>query len=474
MNNSKLIVMLSTFKAAEWRKFGDFLASPFFNKRADLLIFYNYLKSITPNFTQENLKEALVFKKVYPNKPFNNRDLVYLNNYMLKKAERFLAELQLEKKEYSLNSYILEELLERKLEKQYRRFLQRNKKLLQMEENNGNDFYLHQYQISDLAKRHFIRQGERKPTTFFQESWDDLDKFYFFNKLKAACEIQEYKNIIAIDYEMPFVTEVVGYLKKNERKLNSNILIYLSAYTLLIEEPSEINFVNFRNLIKEHFKIISTPEKQYLYMLAINYCGQQIKTRNNPYYYVEQCLELYMEGIQLEFLLVNGLLSRWTFKNVVKLGFNLKNFNWTEQFIQTYYSWLEEEFQEDALHFNLADLNYRKKAYKEAQHHLLQVKYSDIFYNLGAKAMLIKIYYETNEEEALLSNLASFTIFLKRNKKITSDVREIYLNFTNLLNRLLRSKREKIEAVLLEIKQKDLLTNRSWLIEIGNLLKIKK
>ena len=158
---------------------------------------------------------------------------------------------------------------------------------------------------------------------------------------------------------------------------------------------------------------------------------------------------------------------------MVKLGFNLKKFNKTEKFIEQYYKKLKPEFQKDALNYNLADLKYRKKEYHSAQEHLLQVEYSDIFYNLGAKSMLIKIYYEQKEEEVLLSNLASFAIFLKRNKKITTEIRHIYLNFVRFINRLLRSKPNKIDTILKDIKETDLLINKNWLIECANQLKNK-
>ncbi|MEM1119719.1 MAG: hypothetical protein AAGJ18_04685, partial [Bacteroidota bacterium] len=100
-----------------------------------------------------------------------------------------------------------------------------------------------------------------------------------------------------------------------------------------------------------------------------------------------------------------------------------------------------------------------------------QVQYSDIFYNLGAKTMLIKIYVETDEKEALLSLIASFTIYLKRNKKIASNIKQTYLNFTSLIYKILKAKPYQLATIREEIRTIPLLTDRRWLLTISKLSK---
>ncbi|MEM7574690.1 MAG: hypothetical protein AAF433_17425 [Bacteroidota bacterium] len=96
------------------------------------------------------------------------------------------------------------------------------------------------------------------------------------------------------------------------------------------------------------------------------------------------------------------------------------------------------------------------------------VAYSDLNYYLGARVLLAKIYWEIQAEEPLLSLVAAFTIFLKRNREISNDLKHTYLNFCQLLYKILRldsSKRQQLED---EIKSTKLLTDRSWLLEIIN------
>lgn len=472
MKNSKLIALLNTLQTAEWKRFGDFLESPFFNKREDLIRYYQYLEAMAPNFEAANLEKEVVFKKIYPNQQFEERAVVHLNNYMLKQAERFLAEICLEEKDHALNIYILESLQKRDLVKNYRHYIKKAKNQLIQSNNNVHDFYQIRYQLSAFEKMHFLKQNERHYNPIIQQAMNDFDSFYFINKLKYSCELIDWTNIIASDFKPAFIKEVLHHLK--ESKTQDPILLqYMAVYSLLTEaEEEESNyFSSFRKLMKQYSSVTPDSEKRYLYSSAINHCGLQIRRGNDVYYYGEQCLELYLEGIYDQFLLTNGYIAPGNFKNIVKLGFNLKKLDWTEQFIHEYHPKLEPKFQEDALHFNLADYHYRKKEYQKAQIHLLQVQFSDIFYNLGARTMLIKIYHETNEIEALLSNLASFSIYLKRNKKITNNIRQTYLNFTSLLYKLIRVKPNKITALKEKINQTTLLTDRRWLLLHVNTLK---
>lgn len=469
MKNSKLILLLASFNTVEWRRFGEFLASPFFNKRTELCVFYDFLSSIAPDFPEKKLDKQLLFAKVYPNEPYHPRRLVHLNNYMLKQAENFLAHLKLAQEKHTANTFILEELMERKVEKHYRHYINKSREALAHQIPKNSQHYLQQYQLSDLAKRHFLAQKKRKFDPNLQTSVDHLDQFYFLNKLKASCEMLEWQNIVAGNFQFNFTAETITYLEKNKADLPPLIRTYLSVYNLHTKKNGEEIFLELRRQLKAYQPNISKIDKNYLYLFAINYCGSQIKQNNQIQYYANQCLELYLEGVKHKFLYVNGFLSPWTFKNIVKLGLNLKKYDWAAEFIQTYYTQLEKGFQEDALHFNMADLNYRKKAYPQAQQHLMQVQYSDIFYNLGAKTMLIKIYFETEEEEALLSLIAAFTIYLKRNKKIATNIKQTYLNFTSLLYQLLKAKPLKIPIIQQAIKSTPLLTDRLWLLKASAL-----
>ncbi|MEL6843656.1 MAG: hypothetical protein AAFP02_10610, partial [Bacteroidota bacterium] len=158
-------------------------------------------------------------------------------------------------------------------------------------------------------------------------------------------------------------------------------------------------------------------------------------------------------------------LSSWTYSNVVKLGLRLKEYDWTRAFIFQYKDFIDPNFRENTFAYNVSELYYYTKDYDGAMDYLTKVKFEDI-YHLNTRVILIKIYYETDEATSLHSLIASFSMFLKRNKKMAGNIKQTYLNFCRLLNRILRRNRKEAERLRQEIEELPLLTERTWLIDV--------
>lgn len=465
MVNSKLILLLQSFDAEDWRWFNKFLRSPYFNNREELIPFFEHLRKLAPDFKEKELEKKRLFQKVYPTKSYDEKLLGNLMNYLLKLAERFLAQRKLEEEKPLFNNSLLKALVERQLSKHYRHYEQKTIQLLAKWELKNKDAYLYKYQLADIGNQYFMSQNLRKYDENLQLVTDHLDQFYFLNKLKFSCEILSRLNVFDAPYHSDFIDEVLAYLSKEDTVTDPLVFIYIQVY-YLIKTREETAFETLKKNLRQYQAKIPLSEKGTIFSYTINFCFDKMRKNINATYYTEQSLEFYLEGINEGFLIERGYLSPWHFKNVVKLAMNLKRYDFTESFIQNSYHKLEPEFQEDALHFNLADLKYKKGNYQEAQQHLLQVQYSDIFYGLGARAMLLKIYYETEEDEALISLLASFSIYLRRNKEISSIYRETYLNYTSLLSQINKATKNKIPTIINKIKNTERLTNRRWLLQI--------
>ncbi|MGK0390935.1 MAG: hypothetical protein ACI94Y_003695 [Maribacter sp.] len=86
----------------------------------------------------------------------------------------------------------------------------------------------------------------------------------------------------------------------------------------------------------------------------------------------------------------------------------LKEFYWIESFIYDYKKYLDVATKEDSFNFNLAKFYFEKKDYGTVMPLLIQTKYDDVLHNLGAKMMLVKMYYELKEFDALENLLEIF------------------------------------------------------------------
>ena len=463
MKTSKLIVLLSTFSSSELLGFRDWVASPFFNKNQELVLFYQYLKKLAPLFPAKKIKRQVVFTVLYPNKKYDDKQLNYLMSMLLKLAEQFIAYQQYQQQGTLPAYHTLSALIERNLEKHYNYLYKKARKKLEQHPLRNANYYYQQFLLSDIADKHFEKKGQRIFDQSLQLASDYFDLYYLSNKLRYATEMLDRQQVVSASYQLNLVDEISAYLKKNPHEDIPSIAIYHQILNTLIKEDAPSQLEKLKDLMRQHHNKFTPYEMKQIYFLVLNYCTRKIGQGKRQF--AEEALNLYLEGIDKQILLEGNLLSPWTYKNVITLGIGLKRFAWTEQFIFDYNNQLGKEFQQDALHYSLADLYYRKGDFQSALKHLSLVTFSDIYYNLGSKLILIKIYYESGEDGALLSLLASFNIFLTRNKLIPNTVKTSYKNFVKFISKLLKVPPAKLNQLKLEVQQTEILMDKAWILK---------
>ena len=437
MENSKLIQLLKTFDRRELREFKEFMESPLFNKHQELTDFYLYLKKNAPAFHPKKLEKKLVYQQLYGNKKYEDKQMRYLMSFTLKLAEQFVGWKKYQAQEVLVKTHILEALVDRNLEKNYQNIFQNAEAELNDKPFRNTQYYQDKYLLTEVSNKHFAAKNLRKLNTKLQEVSNYFDVYYLSQKLKYSCEMMSMQRFLSADYSQNLIEEIGRFLEKSSYENIPAIALYHQVFLTLTDENNERHFEQLTLLIDKHIGCFSDEEMREFYYHAINYCIRKMRQKNEKY--VEKALTIYTKGVENKTLLQNGILSPWGFKNIVKLGLRLNRFEWTEQFIRKNTDILAEEYRLNAYNYSLADLSYHKQEISTALTHLREVEFTDIFFTLDAKIMLLKIYYDNDEEEALLSLLTSFKIFLKRNQLISAEMKNTYENFINLLNQILRS-----------------------------------
>jgi tetratricopeptide (TPR) repeat protein len=239
--------------------------------------------------------------------------------------------------------------------------------------------------------------------------------------------------------------------------------LYLYLYQML-QAPArhQETFFKYVGLFRECSARLSPETARPLLYYAINYCIGRI--RDGERSFAPHLLQLYQQGIDEEILIEEKQLSPWTYKNMVKLGLNLKRYDWVEDFVKAYSDYLPKDQQQDALHYNLAELYFFRADYESALDQLRQVEFTDIHYNLGSRTLLVKIYYEQGASDALEACLKAFEVFLRRNRSISTKVKTPYVNFIRLSGALLRQLPESYPSLKAKIEATSPINNRDWLL----------
>lgn len=463
MQNSKLIQILQTFDGKQRRALEDFVASPFFNKQTALVRYYRHLKKLAAQgFPANKLGREDLFRHLFPKQPYDDKQLNYLSSQLLKLVERFIGISRFEQAGILPDYYQLQYCIDHRLEKHYQYGMKAAVKKMEQDHLDSEQYLYQQYLLADLREKHFSSLKERRFDEGLQEAADYFDQYYLFKKLYYLCAMLDRQQVVTPSYAPHFIDQIQIILQ--HLPFDSPAIRTLEQLLLSLRNPeAPAHFRQLRTYLREYSDHFSEAMLRDLYFSMINFCIRKIRYGEKTY--ATELMSIYQEGIQKGVLFEDGYLSPWTFKNLVKLGIGLKEYSWTKEFIADYAPKLPPRMQQDALHFNLADLYYALQDYPKAQIHLRQVEFSDLQYSFGAKLTLTKIYYETEQEEAFHSLLSSFKIFLQRKKRVTKAVKMPYVNFIRLVNKLYKANPHQLEALQEEMQSTEMLTARSWLLQ---------
>lgn len=464
MQSAKLIALLCVLDAPEWERLKDYVYSPYFNKRKEVCRLFDYFYQRQEAIGEADFDKRAISRYVFPGAPFADKQLAYQFNYLLRLSEDFLAQEDLQQDSFLLEKRKLNVLLEKKLKKHFNFQFNKARKRIKTEQVRSISYWRDQYWFSEIEAQALLSERKRQYIKGFQNLSYNLDNYYFFEKLRYSCAMANLEAIGANKYDIRFVEEVINYLEEQEEK-DFHIDIYLKTFQCLTQQDNEETFSLLRQQVEQYQSLISKEELREIIVFVINICLR--KTRQGHEEYYEQALELYVLGVENKTLFTGNNLTHWTYNNIVNLALRVKRYAWLDQFINQYSVYLTPKFREEALNYSKAELAFSKDDYDSCLDHINKVTFTDPQYFLGSRIMLLKSFYATDALDALSSQLASFMMFLRRNKKISNDYKQTLLNFCSLLHLILRSRPDKKEKVLRKIQATKQKVEGEWLLKVA-------
>ncbi|MEX0811270.1 MAG: hypothetical protein WD048_03570 [Chitinophagales bacterium] len=464
MQNSKLIQLLKTFSTMELREYGKWIESPFFNRNKELISLYKYLRKHAPDFPSKKIERETVYKLLFGKKAFDEKRFNHLVSLLLKSVEQYISYNQYAANPILKNIHLLNSYKDRGLSKHFNYIYDQTKAKLDSYPHRNLDFYYLQYLLSETDNMNFLRQKIRKYDVRLQKAADYFDLYLVANKLRYFCEMTDRKMSLAADYKLNMDEEIETYVSRQELSAHPGIKAYLLILQMLKNPDEAKHFHQLKKLIKNNDNTFPKNELQELYFYTINYCIRKVNNGEQEFW--KEIFKIYKEALKSELLLEDKQLSPWTYKNMVAVALRLNEFEWSEKFIHKYNAFLAEEFRNNALYYNLAELYYYQHDFDKAMSYLNKVEFSDIYYSFDTKKMMVKIFFEKDEIDALLSLITSFRVFIKRNQSVSDTNKQAYENFISVINQFLKYRQKDTAPELLEnIQNLKPLADRNWLLE---------
>lgn len=422
-----------------------------------------------------------IFQKMWPGRPFDKAELRNKMATLLALLKQFLSWQELRSHPEQETLLTLAQLRRRGLQKAFESEVRKVEKQLDAKLHpTADDSYL-RYRLADEANSLYGQRQLRAFDASLQAKIDHLDDYYLHVRLRESCERLNRHEVLNTDYQPDFFDTWLTQVEIDSQRLTEKpaLAIYLQVLTCYRETDAPEAYQSLKDLLLAHVATFSPEEARGMYRHAQNYCIRRVNV--GKFIYLEELFDLYEQQLLSGLILIHDELDHSDFKNIVTVGLRLKRYDWVGDFMENYRSRVQPVYRDNVYHFCQADMLYEQKEFGEAIRLLQTVTFTDVFYQLSARMLLIKLYYEMQENEGLFYALDAFERFLHRNKSLAGERREGHRNFITSSRRLARLRERKPlltpadfqkrrSAFVVRMEETGKISNLVWLEEkLGSL-----
>ena len=464
MQKSVLVELVRSLNKKEIRDLHKWLQSPAHNQRQDVIRLFDFLvKSLLQG--DESVEKERAWAAIFKGEPYDDAFMRQVMYFLLKAVEEYMVftEISHEKIQYQLT--LTRIYRQRKMDKAYRQALRMGKDLLENQPLRDNRYLRYKFLLEqDYGQQVNIVQNA---SANLQETSSAMERWFFAEKLHIAYAMKAHQAVYkTARYEEGILQEVLDHCVTQNLLDEPAIAVYYYAYMVIANPQEEKYYFQFEDLIQQSTHLFDPSEMRTLYVAAINYCVPKVNQGRHEF--ARRAFDLYRKGLEAGYLLENNQLSRYTFGNAVGAALRNKEFAWAEQFIENFQKYLYEKEANSIVNFNLSRLYFEKGDYSKAQQLLTQFEYDDMLFNIIAKTMLLKIYYERSDLDAFESLVESLRIYLQRKEALDPARKASYKNLVSLMKKLLhlniysKQQKEKFRELVMSTNP---LSEREWFLK---------
>jgi hypothetical protein len=483
MNNSTLIQLFKSLDKADRRQLRKVVASPYFNQREDVTALFEYIDKNIEGGAPKLMKEK-AFAVIYKKEKFDVDRFYYPMSLLTQIILKYLAMNELEQETPQYDRLLNRALRKRGAEKMYEKALTDAKTNLNTQPLRNAQFHLDNFMLTFGEEFDAKQQLHRNVNLDLQEITNNFHFYAISEVLRLGISLLSQKLLAKKEYHQPLLTAALTiaeqhldvpaiatqyYAFQTFNSSNQTGARSSEGSANSAVNASDTEGVFFQRLKKEitnNQNLFPETELRDLILVAINYC---IRRQNRgELEYVREALDLFQLGLSTGVLFESGVLSPYTYKNVLMAALKINDYDWAKQFLDDYKKFLPEKERENLYKYNYAIYSFRKKDYTKAIQLLQEVNLKEVLFNLDARRMLARIYYDLSEFSALDSYIESSKIYLHRQNDIGYQ-KDMYSNFFRFLEKIIKSnlKLSQIkESMKAEIEGTQLLAERDWLLSI--------
>ena len=469
MLNSSLTEFLKLFTKEEMKSFADYVDSPFFNKKSSITKFFKSITVFYPDFNDESLGREILWKSLYPAKPYNYGVMKNLIHDLTKLAEDFASQSRIKKNHSLHRSELLKFLCSKdnpKLISKYSERITKEKKDILT--NNLFD----EFEIEKTKAQIFYSLLSDRQKAEPQKEFDFATELLLVSFLSELFEhysmINEVNKIHKVSIETPLLNEALELVENYDKFLKHE---KISAYYYLLMSEKENKSEFFTKAMKTLTDMSNDSDPRFLYYLWVNLAN------NLAFRFHEGDMSAQRELFELNKLIIEkgichpegkNKIYAVNFNTIYNIAATLKEYEWAFEFVNQHYVLLEEDIREDMRNRCLADLSFRSNNFEATINHLGNIKkIPDPHMKIYVKMLTVMSYYELGYLESSISALDAFKHLLKNEKRLQEVIRKKYEKFIRAFTLLVSARegdKSAAEKFRMYVEKTDGITSLNWLL----------
>lgn len=486
MFRHKIFGLFQTFSPEEVKRFGEFIRSPYFNRRANTIKLYDEIMKYYPSFNNVRLSRKILYKTIFNSADYNDSTLRVLIANLQNLAQKFLAIQNFTNEKLGIDIYILEELM---LRNQHDLFLKNVKKINQYTdkiEKVDFDYLYSRYKLERNKFNFGVLNDKiiRKTNAFKQietiyNTCNYLTIYYVTELIGMYINLFIFSEKINAGQVTIFINNLLASVNvnkisvhiKNKNEYDFMLDIYAALMKTFLEMDNTANYNVYKNLIKTNTKKLSSDELSFHYSALVCYCILQELKGGFKKTFSEELMQLYESILKNEYYKnkKENYLPPALFRGMLFLARRLNRLDMISKMIKEYANRLNPKEKYNMIRFGYAFYYFESGDYEKSIEFINKIRIDYFIYKYDVKNLNLRIYYELGYFEECLSLIHAYREFLRKDEFL-SDLRKLrHRNFVAYLEKLvlyrMGSYKGDINFLRVKLVKAENVSHINWLIK---------
>ncbi len=472
MIKSPSLDIIRSFSNEEFKRFQEFLLSPYFNKNSNLVKIAEYFKKVIPMDDNDKLSNEKIWNAVYGKKEFNYGIMKNLVYELKKITEKFLAVEHFDKEELTNDLFIINEFNQRALGELFEKKIHSTKKKIEQSKIDIDKlFFLYETNKVDSSYKENLFRKESDKLTNDEDLSNSFLSYFFASKFYLLYNQLINSKFFNSKPNLKSIRIFVDLYDNTFKGINILSDLYFYSVKMTLEPDNIEHYKNLKALFFKHFDLIENESLNNFTSILTAYC--QLTKPESKTNFVKEEFDIYC--FALEKGIYNSDHNKYfdsnLFSRLVELSILLDKPNWCREFIDKYKKRLSPTNKMIRTQIAEIYLQNHLKNYEYALEILSKAKPESIIENFKIRSIEIMIFFKLKDYERVYALLKNFRSYLEYDGKVSELVFKVYVAFLNYTKSLVdilvnhnnnNDSKIKLDEILVTFN-KEKIANKTWL-----------